>query len=218
MPTPEVYNRKKLDNDLNNFFRLIKLKAHFKDSTNKDTDDENTMFIVNKNKGWTPDKNHHTIDTFVEAVKEDIECTKTFKPKQPHPNLEKGERKAIKEPFKRGVIIVTNADKGEAVVIVDTNDYIKEAERQLNDKGNYHVLPQESTLGINSLANQAIDCFKKEKLITDKTADGLKTSDPRTPRFYIFPKIHKSGSPGCPVVSSVDCHTTNISKYIDYQL
>ena len=37
----KVYNKSKLDSDLNNFFRLIKLKTHFKDSTNKDTDDEN---------------------------------------------------------------------------------------------------------------------------------------------------------------------------------
>ena len=29
MPTSKVYNKNKLDNDLNNFFRLKKLKAHF---------------------------------------------------------------------------------------------------------------------------------------------------------------------------------------------
>ena len=38
---------------------------------------------------------------------------------------------------------ITNANKGSAVVIVETNDYIKEAEHQLNDKDNYHILPQE---------------------------------------------------------------------------
>ena len=27
------------------------------------------MLKANKNTGWTPDKNHHTIDTFAEAVK-----------------------------------------------------------------------------------------------------------------------------------------------------
>ena len=68
-------------NGLNNFFRLIKLKAHFKDSINKGVDDKNRMVKANKNKGRIPDKNNHTIDTFVEAVKNDIECTKTFKPK-----------------------------------------------------------------------------------------------------------------------------------------
>ena len=84
-------------------------------------------------------------------------------------------------------IIITNADKGGAVVIVDTKDYIKESERQLNDKDNYHILPQDPTLGNNKLVNQVIDRFEKEKLITDKIAHGLKTSGPRTPRFYISP-------------------------------
>ena len=121
------------------------------------------MFKGDKNKGWTPDKNHHTIDTFVEAVKKDIECNKTFKPKQPHPNLDKGEREAIKELSKREDIIITNVHKGGAVVFVDTNDYIKEAERQLNDKDNYHILPEDPTLGNNKLVNQAIDHFKKRK-------------------------------------------------------
>ena len=36
-----------------------------------------------------------------QAVKKDIECTKTFKPKQPHPNAGKSEGEAIKELSKR---------------------------------------------------------------------------------------------------------------------
>ena len=32
------------------------------------------------------------------------------------------------------------------------------------------------------------------------------------------PKIHKERNLGCPEVSSLNCHTTNISKYVDYQL
>ena len=32
IPTPRVYNKNELFNDLNNFFGLIKSKAHFKDS------------------------------------------------------------------------------------------------------------------------------------------------------------------------------------------
>ena len=129
IPTSKVYNRNELDNDLNNFFGPIKLKTHFKDSIKKDIDDENTIFQANKNKSWVPDKNHCSIDTFVKAVKKDIECTKTFRLKQPHPNLDKSEKgiKKIKELSKREDIIMTNADKGRAVVVVDLNDYIKEA-------------------------------------------------------------------------------------------
>ena len=89
-PTPKVYYKNELDNNLNNFLRLIKLEAHFKDSINNDTDDKNIMFKENKNKDWTPSKNHHTIDIFFEALKKDIKSTKTFKTKQLHQNFDKG--------------------------------------------------------------------------------------------------------------------------------
>ena len=41
---------------------------------------------------------------------------------------------------------------------------------------------------------------------------------PKTPKFYLRPKVHKEGNPGRPVVSSVNCHIANISKYVDYHL
>ena len=31
----------------------------------------------------------------------------------------------------------------------------------------------------------------------------------------MLPKIHKDGNPGRPVISSVICHTTKISQYVD---
>ena len=34
----------------------------------------------------------------------------------------------------------------------------------------------------------------------------------------MFPKVHKEGSPGRPVVSSIICHAIRISKHIDHQL
>ena len=46
----------------------------------------------------------------------------------------------------------------------------------------------------------------------------MKNPSPRTPQFYISPKIHKEGNLGFPVVSSINFHTANISKYVDYHL
>ena len=34
----------------------------------------------------------------------------------------------------------------------------------------------------------------------------------------MLPKIHKEGNPGRPVVSSIDSHTSKISKYVDYHI
>ena len=54
----------------------------------------------------------------------------------PRDNLTKSERKALLNLQKRNDIIITKADKGGAVVILDIKDYIDEANRQLNDTNN----------------------------------------------------------------------------------
>ena len=46
----------------------------------------------------------------------------------------------------------------------------------------------------------------------------LKTDEPKTPKFYTFPKIHKENKPVRPVISSINCHTAKLSKFVDYHL
>ena len=46
----------------------------------------------------------------------------------------------------------------------------------------------------------------------------MKVNNPRTPLFYLLPKLHKTGNPGRPVVSSINCHTEKISQFVDYHL
>ena len=77
------------------------------------------MFKQNKNKKWTPPNNHHTINTYVEAVKKDIEQSKTVPPKRIRSNSSKDGKVALKDLSKRDDIIITKADKGGAVVIMD---------------------------------------------------------------------------------------------------
>ena len=43
-------------------------------------------------------------------------------------------------------------------------------------------------------------------------------NDSKALKSYLLPKIHTEGNPGCPVVRSVNCHTANVSKYVDYHL
>ena len=57
-------------------------------------------------------------------------------------------------------IIITNADKGGAVVIMEVEKFISEANRQLSDKRNYKKLQENSTLQHNNLVNETIDRWK----------------------------------------------------------
>ena len=52
-------------------------------------------------------------------------------------NLSVKEQKALQELQSSDDIVITEADKGGAVVILDVEDYIKEAERQLHNTENY---------------------------------------------------------------------------------
>ena len=171
-----------------------------------------------KNKKWTPPNNHHTINTYVEAVKKDFELSKAITLRKIRPNLSKDEKVALKDLSKQDDITITDADKDRTVVITDVNDYVKEAKCQLNNSKNYKVLANNLTKTNNNIVKQTIDRFIKEQLINKNIANGLKNPSPRIPQFYVSPKIHKEGNPGRPMVSSINCHTANISKYVDYHL
>ena len=84
----------------------------------------------------------------------------------------------------RNDIIITKADKGGAVVIIDVEDYVKEAEHQLNNKDIYRKLQYDSTQTHARLVNDTITRFKNDKLITKNIAKGLKVQQPETPKFY----------------------------------
>ena len=73
VPTPKKYNKKQLDNDAENFFRLIKLRAHFKDINPKsNTDQENLPFQIKNKQKWTPKDTHHNISTSIDLVLNDL--------------------------------------------------------------------------------------------------------------------------------------------------
>ena len=138
--------------------------------------------------------------------------------KNSKPSLSKGEQKAMEELAKRKDIIITNADEGGAVVIMDVEKYINKANRQLSDKRNYKTLQDDPTLHHSKLVNDTINRFKKVNLLSKKLADGLKSVNPETPKFYISPKIHKENNPGRQVINSVNCHTSEISRLVDHHL
>lgn len=133
-------------------------------------------------------------------------------------NLSKKETKAMNDLKEREDIVVTKADKGGAVVVTDVDDYIKEATRQLSDRKFYKKVEENPTSLHAALVDNAIDGLKLQGHLEEKMANKLKTSNPKTPRLYLLPKIHKPGNPGRPVVSSIGCHTERISQYVDYHL
>ena len=118
---------------MEDFYRRIKLKAHFKNPENKARFTEEGVFRKPTNKTWVPNNNHHSIDTFMEAAHNEInnEIEKTKRPN--YSNSFVKEQKTLQKLQSRDSIVITEADKGDAVVMLDVEDYLKEAERQLHN-------------------------------------------------------------------------------------
>ena len=60
--------------------------------------------------------------------------------------------------------------------------------------------------------------MKNNNELDEDIAEGLKPIEPCTPRFYLLHKIHKEGSPGWPVILSVNCNTSKFSSFVDYHI
>ena len=118
-------------------------------------------------------------------------------------------------------MIITKADKGGAVVILDIKDYIDEANGQLNENNNYEQLDFDPTELHTEKTKSEINNLKNGNLLTLKTANSLLEEKIKTPEFQLLPKaklIHKPNNPGRPVISSVNCQTSRISEFVDYYL
>ncbi len=191
----------------------MKLKSYFgKDKTKTITEEE----IFKPKSDWTPTKIHHSVETFCEAVKNEMK--NPIEENRYYKNLTNQEIEEMDELKQRDDLIFTKADKGGALVIMDVNDYIKEADRQLDDTNFYRKLSSDPTKMYAERINSTIERFKEEGLITKNVSNGLMVNEPKTSKFNLNPKIHKENNPGRPVINSVDCHSSKISKYVDYHL
>ena len=118
-------------------------------------------------------------------------------------NLTKEQWKGLMELRKNPEIVIKKADKGSAVVIMNTTDYLREGYRQLSDRNFYVKIREDPTEQISQKICKVLTEMKNFKLITEKNVEYLNIKDPKAVRFYLLPKIHKKQVPGRPICSSI---------------
>ena len=88
------------------------------------------LCIYNKNT-CTPKENHHTVETFIQAFKNDSHNENKTRGSVPRNNLTKNELGVFNSLQNGEDTVITKADRVGVVVIVDGNDYINEFNQQL---------------------------------------------------------------------------------------
>ena len=115
--------------------------------------------------------------------------------------------------------IIELADKGGAIVIWPKKDYLLEAHRQLDNTNFYTKIPQNNIPHLHTEIQSFLDDLKLQQTIDKQTHTFLSPHQPpRTPLFYMNPKIHKPNTPGRPIISGCDSPTEKLSIYIDHFL
>ena len=95
---------------------------------------------------------------------------------------------------------------------MDKKDYPKKAKALLEDQGTYKALKTDSTSKMKSKMINLLKKIKTEGGIDDILYKKLYPTGAVAPKFYGLPKIHKSGIPLAPIVSSRGSISYEVAK------
>lgn len=164
----------------------------------------------------------NTAEFLSRSINGNQEILKLNEPK----NLSKEEQHSLKNLRSEKNILIKPADKGGATVIMNTENYILEAERQLNNGKYYRKLNEPIFTENISKIKAILSKMLSEKYIDKQEFKFLSGPEDATSRtFYLLPKIHKKPETwpqpkkmpeGRPIVSDVNSETYRISEYLDY--
>ena len=112
-------------------------------------------------------------------------------------------------------ITIKPADKGGSIVIMNTNDYIQEARRQLSNPQHYKIMNTDPTNQYNRYIHHIIHQAWRLGIIDGTTKENLQTKNPKISSFYLWPKLHKPNNPGRPIVNSIGSFRGKISAFVD---
>lgn len=223
-PTPKL-DHFDLVKDTLEFGRKIRLQHYFSQPENSVTNANDIAPCLTRfqpKSDWQPPPlaPDHPIEQFINVLLSNIanpSFTDSLKCKQ---NLTYSERNAISSLQKNKDIIILPADKGDTTVILNISDYIEEAQKQLTNTDAYELLNKNPTQDFNDEIKEYIEFKGPEEDLSIKTIKSLTPEEPRTPVFYLLPKVHKPARPppGRPIVSSYGSPTERISAFVDEQL
>ena len=107
--------------------------------------------------------------------------------------------------------MILTADKGVALVVLNTEDYLKKAEDLLK-QNTYRVLTSDPTMRLKNKMINLLKSIKSKGGITEELYRRLYPTGAGSPKFYGLPKIHKPGMPLRPIVQHWGCHLPYIKR------
>ena len=140
---------------------------------------------------------------------------KTIKKKKIR-NISDEEFNALKSLKNNKEIIISKADKGNSIVILDRKDYISKMNNILQLK-QFQSTKHSTLTEKEKSMNKYISKLYKEEIINKETYWYIHSTSSNNATMYGQPKTHKPNYPLRPIISSIGSYNHNLSKYL-YQL
>lgn len=187
-PTPSKCNNEELTADIFKFCRSLRLCDKFCNEKGESCLFETDDLVYNKS-DYNPPKSS---DKYLEDV---IDSLKKFPVennirKHVKSNLSYKQKCAIDSLKDDHSIIIKEADKGSAVVIMNTDFYCEHIHSMLNDVEFYTTASEDFDTETRKIINDLIQTY--DSCLHDKEKDYLVNFIHKTSFFYGLPKIHKS--------------------------
>lgn len=224
IPTLDLHKNssEQLQLDIQNYHRKLKLAAYFKENKNR------TKVPFMPTSQWLPPSEKIPLQVH-KLIEKDIQAFfRNTQFKKIKTNMSKQEIIGMKDLISNNNIVIKEADKGSTTVILDREQYIREAQRQLNNEEYYKKIDNPIYPETIKKVQQILQILYIKKYINKEQKEYLQgDTNPRERRFYILPKIHKEPEkwippfevpPGRPIVSDCNSETYRTAEYIDYYL
>ena len=128
--------------------------------------------------------------------------------------LSKDEWKALTDLRKDDSIIITKPDKGNGVVIISRLDYLNKMKHLISDTTKFKELQHNPTKSREESLSTYLRKLRKDRIIDDATFYKVLPSGSSPGVLYGLPKVHKTGCPFRPIVSSVNTYNYNLASYL----
>ena len=180
-------NTIEMEKYIHNFTRKLRLTEYFANENHIRFDEETQPLVKNKDT-FHPSRNRNkTLDIVIDYLSNQNFDNATTKNRS---NISKNECEAIKSLKENGSIVIKEADKGGAVVVMNKTHYYSMVVKILQDEVTYkktnEYCDKKVFKDLEKLVAKFSNCLLKEE------QDFLTKFTFSTSNFYGLPKVHKS--------------------------
>ena len=187
-PTPSK-NNQEMELDTKMFCRKLRLNAFFNGNESENIDIDMQPIAKNKSNFAPSSSNSVVLEKAIESISKLSEiCTESSIKNTSHSNFKKKEWNFINNLRNDNTLIIKEADKGSALVIMDADYYKDIMLNILSDQNTYKL---ENQLTNEKIMKKILKFMSKYSLLKDEEKFMTKF-DYKISHIYGTPKIHKS--------------------------